>query len=90
MNQEEYNIKKQEWKEILREEVQQNKFMIRRISKNIYNKLKDLKEKEEKFNKNNKENIVDNNIKINIQGLEEDENTKFILEPDLKKLLLIY
>ena len=86
--QEDYNKKKQEWKELLREDVQQNKFMIKRISKNIYSKLKDLKEKEDKFIRNNKENIVDNNIKINIQGLEEDENKEFILDKKFNILLL--
>ena len=86
--QEDYNKKKQEWKELLKEDVQQNKFMIKRISKNIYSKLKDLKEKEDKFIRNNKENIVDNNIQINIQGLEEDENKEFISGKKFNPLLL--
>jgi len=88
VNEKEYIIKKQEWKDLLKEEVQQNKFMIKRISKNIYSKLQDTKEREAKYIKNNKENIVDNSIKINIQGLEEDENINTNIEKDIKKTLL--
>ena len=88
LNEKDYTIKKEEWKNLLKEEVQQNKFLIKRISKNIYSKFKDIKEREAKYIKNNKENIVDNSIKINIQGLEEDENIKLNIEKDLNNALL--
>ena len=82
INEKEYNNKKQEWNASLKEEVQQNKFIIKRISKNIYNTIKDVKDQINKAKRNNKENIVDNHIKINIEGLELDENSKLDIEKE--------
>ena len=89
MNQKEYDNKKKEWNELLREEIQQNKFMIKRISKNLYNTIKDVKELENKVIKNNKENIVDSHININIQSSEKDEIPEMVInkEKDLNKSL---
>ena len=85
----EYIMKKQEWNKSLKEEVQQSKFIIKRISKNIYNKLKDIKKQENKIIKNNKENIVDNNININIECYEIDEIPKLYKEKDMNLSLKI-
>ena len=85
----EYNLKKKEWKESLKEEIQQNKFFIKRISKQIYNKLKNLKEQDNKYINENKKNIIDNHIHINIEGLEEDENYKIEMEKESNKSLKI-
>ena len=89
IDEKENNIKSKEWNESLKEEVQQNKFMIKRISKNIYNKIKDVKELENKYIKNNKENIIDNQIKIDIQSTNKQEISKIDIdkEKDMNKKL---
>jgi hypothetical protein len=79
------NNKKQEWNKLLREEVQQNKFMIKRISKNIYNKIKETKELENKYNKNNKENIIENHINIGIQGSKKEEISQMDIDKEKEK-----
>ena len=75
----EYKMKAKNWKEQLKKEVQQNKFIIKRISKNVYKKLNEIREIENKLLKKRTENIVDNNISINIQGLDFDEE-KYLTE----------
>ena len=75
----EYKMKAKNWKEQLKKEVQQNKFIIKRISKNGYKKLNEIREIENKLLKKRTENIVDNNISINIQGLDFDEE-KYLTE----------
>ena len=90
IEQKEYIQKKKEWKNLLQPEVQHNKFIIKRISKNIYNKIKERKEKENKFVKNNKENLIDNHININIEGLDNEEDLyKNEVEKHLNKSLRI-
>ena len=88
INEKEYNNKKQEWNVSLKEEVQQNKFIIKRITKNIYNAIKDIKEQINKAKRNNKENIVDNHIKINIEGFEIEEKSQLDIEKEKEMNLL--
>ena len=89
INEKEYNNKKQEWNASLKEEVQQNKFIIKRITKNIYNAIKDIKEQINKAKRNNKENIVDNHIKINIEGFEIEEKSQLDIEKEKEINLLL-
>ena len=86
INDNENNTKKQEWNELLKEEVQQNKFIIiKRISKNIYNKIKEAKELENKYIKNNKENIIDSHINIDIQGSKKEETSQIDINKEKEK-----
>ena len=85
INDKEYNTKKQEWNESLKEEVQQNKFIIKRISKNIYNQIKNTKELENKYIKNNKENIIESHINIDIQGSKKEELSQIDINKEKEK-----
>jgi len=85
INDKEYNTKKQEWNESLKEEVQQNKFIIKRISKNIYNQIKNTKELENKYIKNNKENIIESRINIDIQGSKKEELSQIDINKEKEK-----
>ena len=85
INDKEYNTKKQEWNESLKEEVQQNKFIIKRISKNIYNQIKNTKDLENKYIKNNKENIIESHINIDIQGSKKEELSQIDINKEKEK-----
>ena len=85
INDKEYNTKKQEWNESLKEEVQQNKFIIKRISKNIYNQIKETKDLENKYIKNNKENIIESHINIDIQGSKKEELSQIDINKEKEK-----
>ena len=85
INDKEYNTKKQEWNESLKEEVQQNKFIIKRISKNIYNQIKNTKDLENKYTKNNKENIIESHINIDIQGSKKEELSQIDINKEKEK-----
>ena len=85
INDKEYNTKKQEWNESLKEEVQQNKFIIKRISKNIYDQIKGTKDLENKYIKNNKENIIESHINIDIQGSKKEELSQIDINKEKEK-----
>ena len=58
---------KNNWNKLLKEDIQQNKFIIKRVTKHAFrNKIKDSKKEE-------KEKVIIKNIDINIKG---DENIK--------------